>query len=409
MSDKLNGIIISEVLADNPTGSLDVNNSGQGNKLDEFVEFQNTTNADIDLGGYQVWSFENGLLHTFTAGTTLAAGDTVAVLGEFDPAIPANSGIDNFYQANGNANNNIASSNGGFLEDGEGQKNDTIYLVDANPGSPTFGDYIQLSYGQNLNIPGALPSGFPAGGTMQGDGETISSDAPNTTSFLRDGAGNFVEGPPTPGNPGVPCFTPGTLITTESGDVAVEDLKPGMRVLSRDHGYVTLRATRSADIRPAVLRWNPDLCPVVVPSGVLGNHRAMTFSPAHRILVQGIDVELVCGGAEAFVPAHHFVGLAGSTRLPANRPVTYIHLLFDHHEVICSDGVWTESLFMGDVAQAAIRAVEDWTVQDGFDLGQVIHRRTARIVLKRHEAAVLLDRLGLKQDTEMDFPRQAAS
>ncbi len=382
MADKLNGIIISEVLADNPTGTLDVNNSGQANKQDEFIEFQNTTSADVDLAGYQVWSQEHGLLHTFAANSIIETGGTVLVLGDFDPGDPGNGSLDNYYAANGN--NNDASANGGFLEDGEGQKNDTLYLVAPN------GDYIQLSYGQNLNIPTSLPSGFPTGGTLQGTGEAIASGAPNTTSFVRDGDGDFVEGPPTPGTPGVPCFTAGTVIATDNGHVCVEDLKPGMRVQSKDNGYVTLRAMRSAIINPTVLRWNPDLRPVTLPAGVLGNKRTLTLSPAHRVLLEGLDVALVCGASEALVPVHHFVGQANIERVSPNRPVTYYHLLFDSHEVISNDGIWSESLFMGDVAHEAIRATEEWDIETGYDLSRTSHARTARTVLKWYEAAVLI-------------------
>jgi hypothetical protein len=380
MADLLNGILISEVLADNAGGgATDVNLDGTTNKQDEFIEFQNATNADIDLEGYQVWSQEHGLLHTFGTGDTILAGETATVVGTY------NNPPTGFYGANGN--NNSAQGNGGFLEDGEGQKNDTLYLVDPD------GNYIRLSYGANLNIPTSLPAGFPTGGSLQGGGESISSGAPNGTSFIRDQDGEFIENPddPNPGDPGVPCFTAGTLITTDQGDIAVEDLTPGMRVLSRDHGYVPLRAARAATIRKTVLRWNPSLCPVSIPAGVLGNTHTLTLSPAHRILVEGADVELVSGAAEALVPVHYFVGQAGIARLPTDRLVTYFHLLFDDHEVICSNGVWTESLFMGDLAHAAVRTVEDWKIAEGFDLASAKHSATARTVLRGFEAKVLID------------------
>ncbi|WP_373635672.1 Hint domain-containing protein [Yoonia sp. SS1-5] len=379
MADFLNGILISEILADNAGGAaVDVNGNGTTNKQDEFVEFQNNTNADIDLEGYAVWSQERGLLHEFIAGSTILAGQTAAVIGEY-----TGSRTDYF-----GASNNSSSGNaqGGFLEDGEGNKDDTIYLVAPN------GDYIRLSYGQPPNVPTTLPTDFPTGGSLQGTGETINSGAPNGTSFVRDADGNFVEGTPTPGVPGTPCFTPGTMIATDQGDVPVAALRPGMRVKSRDNGYVPLRAIRAAEIARAVLQWHPDLRAVTIPAGALGNDRQMMLSPAHCVLVQGADVELICDAPEAFVPVHHFVGLAGIGRVPGNQPVTYCHLLFDRHEVICSDGAWTESLYMGDLAHAALRAVQEWETEEGRRPEDITHDARARTVLKAFEARVLLDR-----------------
>ena len=82
MADKLNGIIISEILADNAGGSaIDTDNDGNTNKSDEFIELQNTTGSTISLDGYEIWSETNGLLYSFGSGDTIAPGDTATVVG----------------------------------------------------------------------------------------------------------------------------------------------------------------------------------------------------------------------------------------------------------------------------------------------------------------------------------------
>lgn len=377
MPDFLNGLFFSEILADNAGGgAVNVNGQGRANKQDEFVEIQNSTGTTISLDGYQLWSDRNGLLHTFAAADQIAAGGTATVVGTY------NNPPDGFYGANGN--NNSASSNGGFLEDGEGNKDDTIYLVAPD------GNYIQLSYGQSAQAPDDLPAGFPTGGALQGSGELLDSTAPNATSILRDADGELVEGTPTPGTSGPICFASGTKITTSRGDVAVEDMTPGDHVLSKDNGLMTLRAIGRVRIGRQILRWNPDIRSVVVPTGVLDNQKPLRLSPAHRVFMEGASAESLFGTSEVLIPAGRLVGYAGIHVDMSDRPVTYFHLLFDTHEIIQSDGCWSESLFLGDTAHAAIASAIRWQIEDQFDLDKITHHQTVRPVLKGYEVALLM-------------------
>ena len=381
LTDFLNGLFFSEILADNAGGSaVDVNGQGGANKQDEYIEIQNSSGETIDLSGYQLWSDQNGLLHTFGAGDEIASGSTATVVGTYNNP-PAG-----FYGANGN--NNSAGSNGGFLEDGEGNKFDTIYLVAPD------GNYIQLSYGNPAQDPGGLPPGFPPGGTMQGTGEQVNSGAPNGTSILRDANGDLVEGSGTPGDPGPVCFVSGTNITTDKGDIAVDLLEPGMRILSKDRGFVTLRAIRAAPIARTLLRWNPDCRPVVIPAGVFENTKQLRLSPAHRLMISSPETKLLTGHSTILVSAQQLVGHAGVHIDTSDQQVTYFHLLFDEHEVIHSEGCWTESLFLGEAAHAAISAMSGWRVQDGVSLDKMLHTRTAFPVAKRYEADILATVMG---------------
>ena len=380
MPDFLNGLFFSELLVDNAgNGAVNVNGQGGANKRDEFIEIQNTSGATVDLNGYQIWSDKMGLLHSFGPGDQVADDATATVVGSYTSP-PAG-----FYGANGNTNG--ASGGGGFLEDGENSKFDTIYLV-----APS-GDYIQLSYGQPSQDPGALPGGFPAGGSRQGAGEALDTSGPNATSILRDADGNLTEGAPNPGTPGPVCFAAGTVIDTLEGGIAVEDLKPGARVRSKDQGMSVLRAIRVVTFGASMLRLAPNLRPVVIPAGVLGNTRVLRVSPPHRVLVSGWEPELLFGAAEVLVAARHLVGHGGVHIDARDRPVAYYHLLFDAHEVIRADGAWSESLFLGEATDPLLALSSGWQTQPGLRLDGMAHAHVARPTLRRHEAGLLASRM----------------
>lgn len=57
------------------------------------------------------------------------------------------------------------------------------------------------------------------------------------------------------------------------------------------------------------------------------------------------------GTTDILVAAHHLTLLPGITEVMPEQAVTYVHLLFDHHEVVLAEGALSESLYIG--AQAA--------------------------------------------------------
>ena len=147
------------------------------------------------------------------------------------------------------------------------------------------------------------------------------------------------------------CFTPGTLVATDEGERRIEALQPGERVVTRDNGFQEIRwigsrvLKRTAGTR-AILR------PVRIKAHTFGDRvpeRDIVLSPNHRILWQSSDMQLLSGHNEVFAAVKSLVGQPGVTREPVN-DVTYFHMLFDRHEVILADGMWTESFFPGPVA-----------------------------------------------------------
>ncbi len=339
MPDTLSGLFISEILADNPGSGFDTDGDGRTNKADEYVEIQNATGSTISLDGFEIWSSKNGFLYSFSAGDTVAAGDTATVVGNYNGTEPAG-----FYDAGLN-------ENGNFLQDGEGNKNDTIFLVDTNTG-----EYIAVSYGTN---PSQLPTppGFP-GTTQVGTGETITSSAPNGVAFIRDTDGTLIEGPPSPGNPGPVCYGTGTLIETSDGPRRIETLADGDRVLTRDAGFkpVLWHHHQQQDLSGLPT----DKHPVVIEAGALGPgrpRRRLTVSPQHRVLVGGGQLDTIFQG-EALVPAKALTGLPGISHDTKVKTVQWHHLALDAHHVILAEGCLAETILPGAMALQSLSRLQ---------------------------------------------------
>lgn len=146
-------------------------------------------------------------------------------------------------------------------------------------------------------------------------------------------------------NTPITCFAAGTKIRTARGEVAIESLRVGDLILSRDRGLVPLRWIGARRLGAQYLRHSPQVWPVRVAAGALGNGhpaRDLTVSPEHRVVLGGPVVQLCFGAHEVLAAARDLVGQPGIT---CEKPesVTYFHLLFDAHEIIESDGAWTES------------------------------------------------------------------
>ncbi|MEO0863725.1 MAG: Hint domain-containing protein [Pseudomonadota bacterium] len=373
MADFLNGIFISEILADNAGGAaVDTDGDGNTNKADEFIEFGNVSGASISLDGYEVWSEKNGLLYQFGPGDTLDDGDSATVVGNYGGTPPAG-----FYNAG-------IAENGNFIPDGEGQKFDTIFLVDT-----ATGDYIALSYGNPPRAP-TQPGGFP-GTTQVGSGESIDSNAPNGTAFARDGSGTLVETAPTPGTPDVACFAQGTLILTRRGEQPVEDLRPGDRLPTYDGGLRTLLGVCAVHLPARDLLAHPALRPLTVDGAMFGGDHGIRLSPAHCLLYGAPWAEALFASPQILLRARHLEA-AGMARADIPRSgVTYHHLLFDEHVLVLANGMWAES-YLNTGARDDRDVVDQarWNLCPGVSRAATRHRQAARRVLRGFEARVLL-------------------
>jgi hypothetical protein len=145
----------------------------------------------------------------------------------------------------------------------------------------------------------------------------------------------------------VPCFVAGARIETDRGPVAVEELAVGDRVLTLDDGYQPVRWCGGRTVRSSGA-----LAAVIIPAGTLGDHGALRVSPQHRLHLSGWRAELYCGEPEVLVKAAHLVRIGRLRQDQSGAPVSYHHILFDRHQIICAEGLWSESYHPGPATLA---------------------------------------------------------
>ncbi|WP_298860960.1 choice-of-anchor L domain-containing protein [uncultured Sulfitobacter sp.] len=183
------------------------------------------------------------------------------------------------------------------------------------------------------------------------------------------------------------CFVPGTLVATHSGLRKIEDLKVGDPVITQDNGLQKIgwigKTTVCGDDKFAPVNFAKSVFP-----GALDD---LTVSPQHRMLIKGYRAELLFGQSEVLVPALHLIDGKDVVRKP-QESVTYIHIMFEQHEIIFANGIPAESFHP---AAFGVDRLADDARSELFELfpelrsDLSIYGPTARMALKAKEAKVL--------------------
>lgn len=302
----------------------------------EFVEFVgNDGNSDV-----------SGSVGLNASGYTGGSGDDILTDdGSLGGGIRGGSGND--ILTGGIGNNNISGGQGNDLLLGGGgnnnlrggQGNDTLVGQDGSGN-------LNGGAGDDVIFAG-LNTTFVQGAA--GADELIVPDGSTFTPFFPGSTGGSVTLPNgrsfvylNIGNVTIACFAAGTPIRTPGGDVPVERLRPGDPVETLDHGPQPIKW-----IGQRTVRGTGRHAPVCFMPGSIGNIRTLRLSPQHRVLVSGWKCELLFHAPEVLCAAKHLCDGDRIFRAPCP-DVTYVHLMFDQHEVVFSGDALLESFFIGD-------------------------------------------------------------
>ena len=242
------------------------------------------------------------------------------------------------------------------LANDTGPQGATLYITQINGQDVVAGDSVTLVSGTVVTL---NPDGTLSFDTSNSLGEETITYQISNENGTTDTAFVTVD---------VTCFARGTRIETPRGPVAVQDLRPGDLVLTRDRGAQPLRWVGSSRVDGGTLASTPRLRPIRIRAGALGQHapaQDLLVSPQHRILVRSKIAQRMFGAAEVLVAAKQLVLLDGIDVAEDLAEVEYFHLLFDRHEVVISNGAETESLYTGP---QALRSVGPAARQEILDL-----------------------------------------
>lgn len=189
----------------------------------------------------------------------------------------------------------------------------------------------------------------------------------------------------------VPCFVAGTRILTDRGEVAIETLQEGDLVHTLDNGLQPVRW-----IGRRTVAAEGTMAPILIKAGALGNDRDIKLSPHHRVLIGDNLAELLFGEGEVLVAAKDLVN-DHSIRPQIGGTVEYVHILFDAHQIVFTEGLETESFLPGP---QTTRSFERQTVAEICRIFPELDPATgmgygpaARRTLKAYEARVLFGTL----------------
>ena len=147
------------------------------------------------------------------------------------------------------------------------------------------------------------------------------------------------------------AFSHGTLITTTRGQVAVEDLEPGMKLVTADQGPAQLLWIGAMTLVPRNSDYpagNGSLTRIIADSFGFGRPQTdFMAGPGARLVMRNTRGFSRTDGEAVLKPASQLVDGMGAIQITPPRPVTVYHLGLRRHSIIQAGGMEAESFHPG--------------------------------------------------------------
>lgn len=143
----------------------------------------------------------------------------------------------------------------------------------------------------------------------------------------------------------------GTIMATEQGPVAIEDLIPGTLIETRDAGFQPVMWIGTLTIGPNIPLAHMPARLFRIPVDSFGPSRPMPdlmLAPHARLLHRSAKLRNVVQGDTALTPVTVFEDGYSVIRVAPASPVSVFHLAFRDHHILRANGLEIESFHPGD-------------------------------------------------------------
>ena len=286
----------------------------------------------VTSGGKEIGGRDSGMLSVGSGGVlqneTVASGGSATLSAGAVASNTVISGSTLVLSGGANATGSIDFAGSGGTLVIEGKTMPTGTVSGFNPG---MGDTI-------------LFSGIPASGatlTSSGNSLTIHEGGSNYTLNISSSTPGFTlvnDGGVVELLPDIPCFAAGTHILTPEGELRVEDIAVGDRVITMREGGPATRKVVWTGKRSVDIARHPEpelLWPVRILAGAFGPNmpeRDLRLSPHHAVYVDGhfFEAQSLVNGVSVIVER-------------TTRYITYHHIELEAHDVMLAEGLPAES------------------------------------------------------------------
>jgi len=223
------------------------------------------------------------------------------------------------------ANGTVSALNDPITISSSGDPNNTVQAIAANSSAMVF----SLPTGANLYPPlSEINPGIANALLVSNTPFIVTSQTPSPITFSSTFSATVYTADPS-------CFCAGTRILTDTGELPIEDLMIGDRVITPTNGFRPVKWIGRRSYGGRFVRANPALLPVQIKAGALADgvpRRDLFVSQEHALSLDGV-----------LIPAGKLVNGISIATFGSFEQLDYFHIELSEHDLVFAEGAAAET------------------------------------------------------------------